>query len=247
MRVRFPSPALRSFQGRSVRAPTWLGRTTVKCRRSSVATSVSPSRSAMAITDASVVPSGRLAYLTTRSTIRAVSRGQLYGREVTLGQRPQEQRLKPRAGFPGQAGIQPPRPPLPVPAVASRPRADHQTARHRLCGPSRWPAPLPPAALCHKRSRRTTETVLKQILRPGCHVIRPALPGSEPGRRPGPVLDGPKVTADIVEHCRDFLLGKLLDQPEQFLALHAHKPSVRSPDRLAPLLCGVPVTCPIGW
>jgi hypothetical protein len=40
------------------------------CRRSSVATSVSPSRSATAITDASVVPSGRLAYLTTRSAIR---------------------------------------------------------------------------------------------------------------------------------------------------------------------------------
>ena len=125
-------------------------------------------------------------------------------------------------------------------------RSDHRTARHRLCDRSRWPAPPPPAAPCHKRSRRTTETVLKQILRPGCHAVCPALPGSEPGRRPGPVLDGPKVTADIIEHCRDFLLGKLLDEPKQFLALHAHKLSVRSAARLTPLLSGAPVACPIG-
>ena len=77
------------------------------------------------------------------------------------------------------------------------------TSRTRLIcrdGLRDWGMPL--------RRRRTTETVLKQILRPGCHVIRPALPGSEPGRRPGPVLDGPKVPADIIEHRRDFLLGK---------------------------------------
>jgi hypothetical protein len=72
-------------------------------------------------------------------------------------------------------------------------------------------APLPPAALCHKRSRRTTEAILEQILRPGRHIIRPALSGSEPGRGPRPVLDRLKVTADIIEYRRYLLLGKLLD------------------------------------
>ncbi len=44
--------------GRSVRSPS-RDRTTVKCRRSRVAMSRMPSRSAVAITEASVVPSGR--------------------------------------------------------------------------------------------------------------------------------------------------------------------------------------------
>jgi hypothetical protein len=47
------------------------GRTTVKCRQSRVATSATPSRSATAMTAASVVPSGRSEYLVTRSAIRA--------------------------------------------------------------------------------------------------------------------------------------------------------------------------------
>ena len=46
------------FQGSRLRAPMF-DRTTVKCRRSSVAMSLVPSRSAAAITDASTVPSGR--------------------------------------------------------------------------------------------------------------------------------------------------------------------------------------------
>lgn len=45
--------------GRRVRAPTCRGRTTVKWRRSRVAISVMPIRSATAMTEASVVPSGR--------------------------------------------------------------------------------------------------------------------------------------------------------------------------------------------
>jgi hypothetical protein len=57
--------------GSNVSALTWVGRTTVKCRRSSVAMSVSLSRSATAITEASVVPSGRSPYVTTNSAIRA--------------------------------------------------------------------------------------------------------------------------------------------------------------------------------
>lgn len=36
------------------------------------------------------------------------------------------------------------------------------------------------------------------------------------------------MTADIIEHRRDFLFGKLLDQSEQLFPLHAHDPSVRS-------------------
>jgi hypothetical protein len=54
------------------------------------------------------------------------------------------------------------------------------------------------------------------------------------------------VTADIIEYRRDFLLRKLPDEPKQFLALHAHKLSVRNAARLAPLLRGMPVRCPIG-
>jgi hypothetical protein len=43
-------------------ALAWAGRTTVKCRRSSVATCTVPSLSATATTDASTAPSGRLAF-----------------------------------------------------------------------------------------------------------------------------------------------------------------------------------------
>jgi hypothetical protein len=55
----------------SVSVSTCAGRTTVKLRWSSVATSVSLRRSARAMTDASVVPSGRSPYVTTSSAIRA--------------------------------------------------------------------------------------------------------------------------------------------------------------------------------
>ena len=61
----------RSSYGSSVSESTCLGRTTVKCCRSRVATSVSLSRSATAITEASVVPKGRLLYVLTSSAIRA--------------------------------------------------------------------------------------------------------------------------------------------------------------------------------
>jgi hypothetical protein len=46
-------------QGRSSNAGTCLGRTTEKCRRSSVATVTTRNRSAAAMTEASAVPSGR--------------------------------------------------------------------------------------------------------------------------------------------------------------------------------------------
>ncbi len=57
--------------GSNVSAFTWLGRTTVKCRGSRVAMSVSLRRSAIAITEASVVPRGRSPYMPTSSAIRA--------------------------------------------------------------------------------------------------------------------------------------------------------------------------------
>jgi hypothetical protein len=69
-------PARRTFwsgsvgsQGRRLRVPMF-DRTTVKCRWSSVAMSLTPSRSAAAITDASTVPSGRSAYCATSSAMR---------------------------------------------------------------------------------------------------------------------------------------------------------------------------------
>jgi hypothetical protein len=37
------------------------------------------------------------------------------------------------------------------------------------------------------------------------------------------------VAAHIIKHNRHLILGQLLDQPEQLIALHAHKPSVRRP------------------
>jgi len=43
----------------SASAVVWLGRTTAKWRRSSVAISLTPRRSAAAITEASTLPSGR--------------------------------------------------------------------------------------------------------------------------------------------------------------------------------------------
>jgi hypothetical protein len=58
-------------QGSRVNAVTWRGRTTVKWRWSSVATSSTFRRSASAMTDASLVPSGRSAYCSTKSAIRA--------------------------------------------------------------------------------------------------------------------------------------------------------------------------------
>ena len=62
--------AIRPGQGRSVKSPT-RDRTTVKCRRLSVAMSRMPSRSAVAITEA--VPSGRLRQAATSSAIRIQS------------------------------------------------------------------------------------------------------------------------------------------------------------------------------
>jgi hypothetical protein len=44
-------------------------------------------------------------------------------------------------------------------------------------------------------------------------------------RRASP--DRTEVAAHIVEHHRHLVLGKLLDQPEQLLALRAHELSVR--------------------
>jgi hypothetical protein len=45
-----------SYSGSSVKASTWAGRTTVKCRRSKVAMVSRPRRSAMAMREASVAP-----------------------------------------------------------------------------------------------------------------------------------------------------------------------------------------------
>ncbi len=50
------------YSGNSVRAAQWLGRTTAKCRRSRVATFVSPSRSQATITAASTSPRSRDSY-----------------------------------------------------------------------------------------------------------------------------------------------------------------------------------------
>jgi hypothetical protein len=73
-----------------------------------------------------------------------------------------------------------------------------------------------------------TESVHQEVLRSGGDIIGGAFPRSEPGRRPRPLPDRPQVTADIIEHRRDLLFGKLLDQSEQLFPLHAHNPSVRS-------------------
>ena len=54
-----------------------------------------------------------------------------------------------------------------------------------------------------------TESVHQQVLRPGGDIIGGAFPRSEPGRRPRPLPDRPQVTANIVEHRRDLLFGKL--------------------------------------
>jgi hypothetical protein len=54
------------------------------------------------------------------------------------------------------------------------------------------------------------------------------------------------MTTDIVQYRRDFLLRKLLNQPEQLLTLRAHGFSVRTGICAAPLSHGVPVACPIG-
>jgi hypothetical protein len=68
------------------------------------------------------------------------------------------------------------------------------------------------------------ESVPQQILRPSGDILGGPFSGSEPGRRPWPLTDRTQVTADVIEHGRDFLFRKLLDQPEQLLALRAHDP-----------------------
>src|ERR1700730_3114336 len=72
------------------------------------------------------------------------------------------------------------------------------------------------------------ESVSQQVFRPSGDIISRTFSGSEPSRRPRSLPDRPKMAADIIEHRRDFLLREVLDQPEQFLPLHAHEPSVRS-------------------
>ena len=68
MRERFQSAS-----GRSLNAETYFGRTMLKCLWSAVATSVRFRRSAIAITDASTMPKGRLAYCSTSSAMREMS------------------------------------------------------------------------------------------------------------------------------------------------------------------------------
>jgi hypothetical protein len=68
--MRSEAVAVYSGSGSNANDPTCLGRTTVKWRRSTVATCVMPSRSAVAITAASVPPSLRSAYCLTRTAIR---------------------------------------------------------------------------------------------------------------------------------------------------------------------------------
>jgi len=62
-----------SIHGSSWKATSCRGRTTLKWRRSSVATSVASRRSAVAITEASTVPSGRSRYSATSSAMRTGS------------------------------------------------------------------------------------------------------------------------------------------------------------------------------
>lgn len=69
---------------------------------SDVATSVSPSRSATATTEASVVPSGRLSCVFTKvGHPRKVGARQVDGREVPISEGLQEQRLHAGTGFAG--------------------------------------------------------------------------------------------------------------------------------------------------
>jgi hypothetical protein len=69
-------PGPRHYEdGNSTNDDTCAGRTTVKWRRSRVATSATPSRSATATTEASTAPNGRFAYRRTRSAIRCTSAG----------------------------------------------------------------------------------------------------------------------------------------------------------------------------
>jgi hypothetical protein len=67
-----PAARLPAFRGRRFGALVCLGRTTVKWRRSRVATSVSVSRSAMAVTEASTASSGRSGWARTSSAMRAI-------------------------------------------------------------------------------------------------------------------------------------------------------------------------------
>jgi hypothetical protein len=62
---------LRAPRGGGLNAGTCRGRTMLKCLRSTVATSVRFRRSAIAITDASTMPRGRLTYCSTSSAMRA--------------------------------------------------------------------------------------------------------------------------------------------------------------------------------
>jgi hypothetical protein len=59
-----------------------------------------------------------------------------------------------------------------------------------------------------------TESVSQQFLRPSGDITGRAFSGSEPGRRPRPIPDRPKMTADIIKRRRDLLLRELLDQSE---------------------------------
>ena len=81
-------------------AGTCRGRTTVKCRRSRVATSCTPRRSASATTVASVVREREVAVphhqLAGAPVVRRV---QVDRFEVPIGERPQEQRLDVRASL----------------------------------------------------------------------------------------------------------------------------------------------------
>ena len=157
---------------------------------------------------------------------RVVSARQVDGRKVAIRQGSQEQRLHAGTGFAGQE----------VADLGDDGRWYQQFAPSRMQRGEQLNACLMVRIIGQgggyqrrrRRSRRMTESVPQQVLRPSGDIIGRAFSSSEPGRRPWALPDRPKMTADVIEHRRDFLLRKLLDQPKQLLTLHAHDPSVRS-------------------
>lgn len=168
------------YEGKSTNDGTCAGLTTVKWRRSRVATSAIPIRSATATTEASTAPNGRSAYCRTRSAMRCTSAA------VTATRSSSPERSPP--------GTPPPRWfPVHVPA-ASTPRSAPARARaahlggspadpgnahgqhHRHRGPQ-------PAAPCQPRSRSVAELCADYVLGTGRKV---AFAGSQRARKRQP-------------------------------------------------------------
>ena len=88
-------------------------------------------------------------------------------------------------------------------------------------GPRRWKEPPQQADRCHTGSR-SPKALAAQLPSPGSGIGAPASGGREPRRRPSSIRGGRQVSTHLAQRNRNLVIGEVLDEPMQLLALSTH-------------------------